>query len=156
MVGVTSCANVCRDARSVRPPKMLCAFASTIMLFACYHLARTHEPMHIDLHLQRSGRTDCACSRGDCNKKRAWLAGSRARCDGVWGAERPFMARRATGMDGPNAYLTDVVHPSCAGNGPISSRVLPRVRGVRRQGRVLRRCRSECHRVLFGASCNCR
>ena len=142
MIEMASCANACRDARPVRPLKRLHAFAPTTALFACY--------------------SPCADARiapargGDCNKKRAWLVGSRARCDGVWGAKRPFMARRATGMDGPNACPMGVVRSSCAGNGPISSRVLPRVRGARRQDRVLRRCRSECHRALFGASCNCR
>ena len=35
---------VCRDARSVRPLKMLRAFAPTTALFAWHHLARTHEP----------------------------------------------------------------------------------------------------------------
>ena len=35
---------VCRDARPVRPLKMLRAFAPTTALFACHRLARTHEP----------------------------------------------------------------------------------------------------------------
>ena len=35
---------VCRDARSVRPLKMMRAFAPTTALFAWHHLAQTHEP----------------------------------------------------------------------------------------------------------------
>ena len=53
-----SCASACRDARLVRPLKTLRAFASTTTLFAFKSLARTHEPMDIDLHSQRSGRTN--------------------------------------------------------------------------------------------------
>ena len=45
MVEMASCANACRDARSVRPLKMPRAFAPTTMLFACNSLyagARTN------------------------------------------------------------------------------------------------------------------
>ena len=36
MVEMASCASACRDARLVRPPKMLRAFAPTTVLFACH------------------------------------------------------------------------------------------------------------------------
>ncbi|WP_314126091.1 hypothetical protein, partial [Segatella maculosa] len=36
MVEMKGCANACRDARLVRPPKMLRVFASTTVLFACH------------------------------------------------------------------------------------------------------------------------
>ena len=59
MVEMKGCANACRDARLVRPPKMLRVFASTTVLFAChspcvgaradayrltFSMERTHEP----------------------------------------------------------------------------------------------------------------
>ena len=156
MVEMKGCANACRDARLVRPPKMLRAFAPTTVLFACHSPCADTRINVYRLTISMERTHGLRLLEGRLQQKRAWLAGSRARCDGVWGAKRPFMARRATGMGGPNACPTGVVRPSCAGNGPISSRVLPRVRGVRQQDRVLRRCRSECHRALFGASCNCR